>query len=111
MRIILILTLGTATLGLFSAAAGSGAVRVPPRLLNQHPCAGMGGFTCSTLTVPLDRSGRIKGTLQLNVAAADNTRADRGILLFLTGGPGQPGVGAIGRVASRLTPLLAAYRL
>jgi pimeloyl-ACP methyl ester carboxylesterase len=71
----------------------------------------MGGFTCSTLTVPLDRSGRIKGTLQLNVAAADNTRADRGILLFLTGGPGQPGVGAVGRVASRLTPLLAAYRL
>ena len=96
---------------LLSPGSGSGAAGAPPRLMNQHPCAGMGGFTCSTLTVPLDRSGRIKGKLQLNVAAADNTRADRGVLLFLAGGPGQPGVSAVGRVASRLTPLLAGYRL
>ena len=111
MRIILILTTALAALALLSTGPGSGAVVAEPSLTNQHPCAGMGGFTCSTLAVPLDRTGRVKGTLQLNVAAADNTRSDRGILLFLTGGPGQPGVDAVARIASRLTPLLAAYRL
>src|SRR5262245_15757264 len=111
MRIILILITAVAALGLLWSGTGAGAAAAPPRLTNQHPCAGMGGFTCSTLTVPLDRSGRIKGTLKLNVAGADNTRADRGVLLFLTGGPGQPGIGSVGRVAARLTPLLAAYRL
>jgi pimeloyl-ACP methyl ester carboxylesterase len=93
------------------AAAGSGAAAAPPALTNQHPCAGLTGYTCSTLTVPLDRTGRVAGTLRLNVAAADNAKAPRGVLLFLTGGPGQPGVSAVGRVAARLTPVLDDYRL
>ena len=104
-----------ATAALVAAAAAlvatSSGVAAPPALTGSHPCPGMGGFTCSTLAVPLDRSGRVKGALQLNVAAADNIRADRGVLLFLTGGPGQPGVTAVTRIVLRLTPVLAAYRL
>jgi pimeloyl-ACP methyl ester carboxylesterase len=92
-------------------AAGSGTAAAPPGLTDQHPCPNLGGFTCSTLTVPLDRSGRVRGTLRLNVATADNARADRGVLLFLTGGPGQPGVPTVARVATRLAQVLPAYRL
>jgi pimeloyl-ACP methyl ester carboxylesterase len=92
-------------------AAGSGTAAAPPGLTDQHPCPNLGGFTCSTLSVPIDRSGRVRGTLPLNVAVADNTRADRGVLLFLTGGPGQPGVATVPRVATRLAQVLPAYRL
>ncbi len=92
-------------------AAGSGTAAPAPPLADPHPCPNLGGFTCSTLTVPLDRSGHVRGTLRLNVAAADNSRADRGVLLFLTGGPGQPGVPTVSRIATRLAPVLPAYRL
>ena len=46
------------------------------------------GFTCSRLHVALDH-----GTgLDLRVIAADNVDAPRGVLLLLTGGPGQPAI-------------------
>jgi pimeloyl-ACP methyl ester carboxylesterase len=99
-----------AALGLAASTAGAGT-SVAPRLTDPHPCAEAAGFTCSTLTVPLDRSGRLPGTLQLNVAVADNRAAPRSVLLFLTGGPGQPGVPAVARIAQRLAPVMRAYRL
>lgn len=90
-------------------AAVTGAPR--PRLADPHPCAQQPGFTCSTLTVPLDHRGRVPGTLTLQVAAADNVRAPKGVLLFLTGGPGQPGVPYITRIANmRLPELAKSYR-
>jgi pimeloyl-ACP methyl ester carboxylesterase len=61
--------------------------------------------------VPLDHSGHTPGTLRLQVAAADSVKAPRGVLLFLTGGPGQPGVPFVPRIASRIAPVLKAYRL
>ncbi|HEY7489119.1 MAG TPA: alpha/beta hydrolase [Streptosporangiaceae bacterium] len=83
----------------------------PPQLTDPHPCAGQPGFTCSTLTVPLDHGGRTPGQLQLQVATADNVNAPKGVLLFLTGGPGQPGVPFITRLATQRLPELAAnYR-
>src|SRR5262249_6184551 len=82
-----------------------------PALADAHPCSGVAGFTCSMLTVPLDPSGHVPGTLRLQVAAGNNTKAPRGVLLFLTGGPGQPGVPFISRISSRLAPLFPAYRL
>jgi pimeloyl-ACP methyl ester carboxylesterase len=93
------------------AVAGSGAAAPRPALMDVHPCAGLTGYTCSTLAVPLDRSGRVPGTLRLNVAVADNAKTPRGVLLFLTGGPGQPGVASVERVAARLAPVLSDYRL
>jgi pimeloyl-ACP methyl ester carboxylesterase len=89
----------------------AGAAAAPPALANGRPCPGLAGSTCSTLIVPLDRSGRVPGSLRLDVAAADNANAPRGVLLFLTGGPGQPGVSAVAKIASRLAPVLASYRL
>jgi pimeloyl-ACP methyl ester carboxylesterase len=63
------------------------------------------------LPVPLDHSGHTPGTLHLQVAAADNVKAPRGVLLFLTGGPGQPGVPFVSRIVSRIAPVLNDYRL
>jgi pimeloyl-ACP methyl ester carboxylesterase len=40
-----------------------------------------------------------------------NTHAPRGTLLFLTGGPGQPGVRFVAPVAHELATAMGAYRL
>ena len=74
------------------------AKRRRPALTGAHACPGQAGFECSTLTVPLDYSGRIGGTLRLAVAARRGGSAPRGVLLVLTGGPGQPGVPFIARL-------------
>ena len=82
-----------------------------PHLSASRPCPNASGFTCSKLAVPLDNSGRNAGTLRLPVAAADNADAPRGVLVVLTGGPGQGGVAFISRVRARLRALLRSYRL
>ncbi|MFJ8623652.1 alpha/beta fold hydrolase [Kitasatospora sp. NPDC093550] len=77
----------------------------------QAPCPEAPEFICGTLTVPLDHGGATPGTLGLEVAVTGNSRAPKGDLLFLTGGPGQPGVPAIRRIAGKLAPVLKDYRL
>src|SRR5439155_26720954 len=67
--------------------------------------------TCSTLTVPLDHTGRAAGALSLAVATADNAAAPKGVLLLITGGPGQPGVPSLDRLPVMLGAELQAYRL
>jgi pimeloyl-ACP methyl ester carboxylesterase len=81
--------------------AGTGAVR---------KCANVAGFSCSTLAVPVDRAKPAR-TLQLNVAVADNKDAPKGVLVLLTGGPGQPGVALLPKVRQRIEYLLRDYRL
>ncbi|MFG1818302.1 alpha/beta fold hydrolase [Kribbella sp. NPDC049174] len=77
----------------------------PPK--RSGPC--VAGFTCTTLRVPL---GVDDQTLDLAVAAANNVDAPRGVLLMLTGGPGQPGVSLLARVRNNLHPdVLREYRL
>jgi pimeloyl-ACP methyl ester carboxylesterase len=115
-RLVMSVALTGAVVAVGCTAGGSATARTParaarPRLTQPHPCPGIKGFTCSTLTVPLDHFGHVRGTLRLQVAAADNAAAPRGVLLLLTGGPGQPGVPFVSRLAARLAPLLHAYRL
>jgi pimeloyl-ACP methyl ester carboxylesterase len=80
-------------------------------LADARPCPGVTGFTCGVLTVPVDRAGKVPGELRLAVAVGDNADAPRGTLLFLTGGPGQPGVSFLPRVRERMADLLDRYRL
>ncbi|MDL4817127.1 alpha/beta fold hydrolase [Actinomadura opuntiae] len=103
----LALALALATTGGAPAAAATHAPGRAPRLGDPHPCADQPGYTCSTLTVPLDHRDPTKGTLKLQVAAGDNAGAPKGVLLFLTGGPGQPGVPFIRRMAEERLPELA----
>jgi pimeloyl-ACP methyl ester carboxylesterase len=82
-----------------------------PQLEALRPCRGARGFTCGTLSVPLDRRGGRPGRLTLRVGMASPTRAPRGVLVMLTGGPGQPGVPFLPRIRSRLGAALRGYRL
>ena len=84
----------------------------PPRLTGAHPCPARQarGFTCATLRVPLARDGRVPGSLDLQVATAGRAGAAR-TLVYLTGGPGQPGVPFGPRARARLRPVLHDYRL
>jgi pimeloyl-ACP methyl ester carboxylesterase len=103
----LALAIGILAVALVATRAGSAAAGLP----GTHACPGQSGFECSTLTVPLDYSGRIGGTLQLAVAARRGGSAPRGVLLVLTGGPGQPGAAFISRVSSRLGAVAGQYRV
>lgn len=102
-----------------AAPAATARQAAPPALTGARACAGLPQFTCSFLTVPLDRSGPVKGTakgavqgtLRLQVAAAGNVDAPHGTLLFLTGGPGQPGVPFVGQIRSALPAAVRGYRL
>lgn len=90
--------------------------RAAPRLqrallTGAHPCAEQPGFTCSTLRVPLDHRGQAGGTLALAVGVASAKPASRGVVLFLTGGPGEPGIPFLTRIATRLRAAIAGYRL
>jgi pimeloyl-ACP methyl ester carboxylesterase len=100
---------------LVALAGGSSAGRAQtPGLADPHPCGdALPGFTCATLQVPLDHSGQTPGTLDLAVATADPTPAQtHGVLVILTGGPGQGGVEYLPRILRRWAgPLAAAYRI
>src|SRR4051794_15549460 len=97
-----LLLLGALSL-LAAGPAGSG-------LRDAHACVGAPGFTCSTLDVPLDHSGRVAGTVHLAVGASDNEKAPRGVLLVITGGPGQPGVPSLTRIPHLVGAELRDYR-
>jgi pimeloyl-ACP methyl ester carboxylesterase len=108
MRRVAALAAAALVLGGAAGARGAGG----PRLTAPHPCPDDATLTCWTLRVPLDRTGRRPGTLALRVAAAPNTAAPRGVLLALSGGPGQPGE-PLGKTDERIfgTEVLTQYRL
>lgn len=82
-----------------------------PRLVKAHRCQRIKGFTCARLRVSLDHGGVARGTLSVAVGIQRGQRPSHGVLLLLSGGPGQPGVSLIPRVVSRLGSVLAGYRL
>jgi pimeloyl-ACP methyl ester carboxylesterase len=91
--------------------AGSASARADG-LHGSHPCPGATGYTCATLDVPLDRAHPGRGTLHLQVGMGDNVHAPRGVLLVLSGGPGQPGLPILdGYVARALSAERSQYRI
>ncbi len=86
------------------------AVATPvPRLRGARPCPDVAEATCSTLRVPLDRSGAERGTLDLRVAVAGRRGAP--VLLVLSGGPGEPGLPFLTRARTWLGPAVDRVRL
>jgi pimeloyl-ACP methyl ester carboxylesterase len=93
------------------AFAGAASAR-SPGLHNEHPCATASGFTCATLDVPLDRAHPGRGTLHLQIGMGRNVHAPRGVLLVLSGGPGQPGLPILNGFLSRaLSDEKSQYRI
>src|SRR6516162_8668761 len=113
------LAAAAALLGLLSGCTGAPSrpggqapsAREHAALHDVRPCPGMPGFSCGWLSVRLDPFGPAPGRLSLRVAMSDVASAPRGVLVFLTGGPGQPGVPFAPRLAGRLGPALRGYRL
>ena len=105
----LLLVGGLAACGGHHSSGRAGSAVPSSRLVEAHRC--LRGFTCAWLAVPLDHAGRVRGTLRLAVGIQEVQRPVHGVLLLLTGGPGQPGVPLIPRVASRLGFALRGYQL
>jgi pimeloyl-ACP methyl ester carboxylesterase len=83
-----------------------------PGLHDAHPCPGASGYTCATLDVPLDHAHPGRGTLHLRVGMGDNVNAPHGVLLVLSGGPGQPGLPILhGYVSEALSAEQHQYRI
>jgi pimeloyl-ACP methyl ester carboxylesterase len=80
-------------------------------LLDARACPGIAGFSCGSLRVRLDPAGAAPGRLSLRVAVSDVSAAPRGVLLFLTGGPGEPGLPFASQLAGRLGSALRGYRM
>ena len=64
----------------------------PPTARAAVPCPAAPEGRCFTLTVPLDRSAAVPGTIRLRAAKVASRRPLRPPVIGLTGGPGQAGV-------------------
>lgn len=91
--------------------AKTSAAAAGPRLTGAHACPGVKQATCATLSVPLDHSGRFPGRVKLRVAMTSSNAAPRGVLLFLSGGPGEAGLPFLSRLRQRMAHALEGYRL
>jgi pimeloyl-ACP methyl ester carboxylesterase len=92
-----------------SAFLGLGAH--PAAALTTKPCPKATVFRCGTLVVPLDRAGRVPGTVKLSVAVEHPRKGAHGFLVALSGGPGQPSVAFADSFRASLAPALAHRRL
>jgi pimeloyl-ACP methyl ester carboxylesterase len=107
MRVRLLLLLVVAAFAVSGSASAGRA-----GLHGQHACPGVTGYTCATLDVPLDRANPALGTLHPQVGMGDNVHAPRGVLLVLSGGPGQPGLPILdGYVDRALAAEKSQYRI
>ncbi len=93
------------------AAIGVAGLCAPvARADTARPCPGERGFVCSSVTVPLDRTGAVPGTIRIRFAAQDRLRRGK-VLIALTGGPGQDGIPFGPSFAADLSPALHDHRL
>jgi len=83
----------------------------PAGALTLGRCAKSSSFRCGTLTVPLDRTGKVPGTVGLKVAVEAPRKGADGFLLALSGGPGQPSVPFAESFKLSLSPALRHRRL
>src|SRR4051795_3168509 len=79
------------------------AVAPADAAVRTHPCPDDASSRCGTLRVPLDRSGKLKGTIPIRFAYKGNLRTTTPILA-LSGGPGQAGVSLLADFADSLRP-------
>jgi pimeloyl-ACP methyl ester carboxylesterase len=88
-----------AALGAAAARAGGhgfgGAVAAQART-TAAACGETPGLQCTTVTVPLDRTGRVPGTVALHVEYLPADGPARGTVFLVAGGPGQGSAHAFG---------------
>ena len=75
-------------------------------------CFGAPGVQCSTVDVPLDRSGGVQGTVTLAVRRVPARQGpSRGTVVFLAGGPGESALSALPGLAQLFSSLLPNHDL
>ncbi len=76
------------------------------------PCAGSAGFACASLTVPLDRTNAVPGTISLSIERKPAGGApSRDAVVALAGGPGQAILPLAPFVAEAISPALTTHDL
>ncbi|HTD57641.1 MAG TPA: alpha/beta fold hydrolase [Solirubrobacteraceae bacterium] len=76
-----------ASIGLATAQA------TPSQALTFTPCTSGAGFTCATLSVPLDRDGQVAGMTALKIERLQaGASPSRSAVVALAGGPGQAAI-------------------
>lgn len=96
---------------LFATAALLALLAPSASALDLHACPRTTEFRCGKVEVPLDRSGKVPGTVKLAVAVEAPRKGASGFLLALSGGPGQPAVAFADSFRASLAPALAHRRL
>ncbi len=77
--------------------------------LSWSECPDFEGVRCSSVTVPLDRTGADPGSVALRIARMGKTSGRT--MMYLSGGPGGAGVSEMLGVLSDLDPLQRRYRV
>src|SRR5215208_6510206 len=75
-----------------------------------RPCGDGFGADCMRVTVPLDRSGALPGTIALRVARIP-APPQASTLVYLSGGPGSGGLDELERILWSVSSLTTAYRV
>ncbi len=89
-----------------AAAAPAGAA------LPFAPCTSLAGFTCASLAVPLDRSGKVAGTIALPIERKSaGTIQTQSAVIALAGGPGQAANPLGEQLAAAIAPALSSHDL
>src|SRR4029078_3145479 len=79
------------------------AAPVADAAVRTHPCQDDPSSSCGTLKVPLDHSGKVKGSIGIKFAYSGKL-SGRTPILALAGGPGQAGVSLLADFADSLRP-------
>src|SRR3954454_8185175 len=85
------------------------ATASPAAAIKTHPCRDEPAGRCGTLVVPLDRSGKVKGSVPIRFAVLGKLKG-KAPILALSGGPGQAGVVLLDDFADSLRPALRGGR-
>ena len=92
---------------LVTAAVALVAPSVAPAALPFAQCGQPAGIVCATLTVPLDRSGAVPGTVRLFLEKKPTAAMPpQGALFYLGGGPGSTATDGTESIAHFLAPAL-----
>jgi pimeloyl-ACP methyl ester carboxylesterase len=79
----------------------------PAAALAFSPCSDNRGFACTTLTVPLDRSGSVGGAVTLKVERLQaGATPSQSAVVALAGGPGQAAIPLASDTATAIAPAL-----
>ncbi len=92
-RLGVLLAAACGVLSIGAAQAGAAALEPCKRAASDRACA--------TLTVPLDRTGAVPGTVKLRIERQKAKRSTRPPLFLLAGGPGESAIGAYGQETVR----------